>query len=76
MRPSDWQIGVTLQQEILPRVSIEVGYTRRGCRTSPSPTTGHSPLRDFDTFSVVAPLDSRLPGGGGYTVTGLYQRQA
>ena len=28
-RPSDWQIGVTLQQEILPRVSVEVGYTRR-----------------------------------------------
>ena len=28
-RPSDWQIGVTLQQEILPRVSIEVGYSRR-----------------------------------------------
>ena len=28
-RPSDWQVGVTLQQEILPRVSVEVGYTRR-----------------------------------------------
>ena len=28
-RPSDWQVGVTLQQEILPRVSLEVGYTRR-----------------------------------------------
>ena len=24
-RPSDWQIGVTLQQEILLRVSLEVG---------------------------------------------------
>ena len=29
VRPADWQIGVTLQQEILPRVSMEVGYTRR-----------------------------------------------
>ena len=29
VRPSDWQIGVTVQQEILPRVSLEVGYTRR-----------------------------------------------
>ena len=28
-RPSDWQFGVTLQQQILPRVSVEVGYSRR-----------------------------------------------
>ena len=29
VRPADWQIGVTVQHEVLPRVSVEVGYSRR-----------------------------------------------
>ncbi len=29
MRSGDWQIGASIQQEILPRVSLEVGYYRR-----------------------------------------------
>jgi hypothetical protein len=71
-RPSDWQIGVTLQQEILPRVSLEVGYTRRWLQNfTVTDNLAVSPA-DFDTFTLVAPSDSRLPGGGGYTVTGLY----
>ena len=28
-RPGDWQYGVSVQQQVLPRVSIEVGYNRR-----------------------------------------------
>src|SRR5206468_5514913 len=28
-RPSDWAFGMSIQQEIMPRVSIEVGYVRR-----------------------------------------------
>ena len=27
---------------------------------------------DFDPFCITAPIDSRLPGGGGYQVCGLY----
>ena len=29
VRPYDWQWGVSVQQEILPRTSLEVGYARR-----------------------------------------------
>ena len=29
VRPYDWQWGASVQQEILPRTSLEVGYARR-----------------------------------------------
>ena len=72
VRPADWQIGVTLQQQLLPRVSVEVAYVRRWLKNfalTDNLLVGQS---DFTQFSVVAPLDPRLPGGGGYTISGLY----
>src|SRR5690606_12056650 len=29
VRPGDWQIGASVQQELLPRVAAELGYQRR-----------------------------------------------
>ena len=29
VRPSDWGLGVSVQQQIFPRASVEVGYYRR-----------------------------------------------
>ena len=29
MRDYDWQWGLTVQQQILPRVSVDAGYSRR-----------------------------------------------
>jgi hypothetical protein len=91
-RRGEWQLGIGIQHEILPRLSGEVTYNRRnysnivvtdevgqGCdrflgavaleacqeayRNFSSP--------DFDFFSVRAPVDPRLPGGGGYLIRGL-----
>ena len=71
-RPSDWQITATVQQEILPRVSVEVGYTRRWLQNFTVTDNLAVAPSDFTQFSVTAPLDPRLPGGGGYVVSGLY----
>ena len=72
VRENDWQWGVTVQQEIRPRVSLEVGYARRWFRgVTVTDNTNRSPDQ-YDSYIVTAPSDSRLPGGGGYPIR-IYQ---
>ena len=73
VRASDWQFGATVQQELLPRVSVEAGYFRRWLQGFFVTDNLSRAPADFGTFSVTAPLDSRLPGGGGNVVGGLYR---
>ena len=72
VRPSDWGLTASVQQEVLPRVSVEVGYTRRWLQHFVVTDNLVVTAADFGQFSVTAPSDSRLPGGGGYSVAGLY----
>jgi hypothetical protein len=72
VRASDWDLGVTVQQQIMPRASLEVAYTRRwynGFTVTDNLATANS---DWSPYSITAPADSRLPGGGNYVVSGLY----
>ena len=76
IRPSDWSFGVSVQQQIFPRASVEVGYYRRAFTmyTTGGIVTDNLSIgpNDVKSYSVTAPLDSRLPGGGGNTVSNLY----
>jgi hypothetical protein len=72
VRPSDWNLGVTIQQQIRPRSSVDVTYSRRWYRGFSVVDNLAVQPSDFTPFSVVAPLDPRLPGGGGYAVSGLH----
>jgi hypothetical protein len=72
VRPSDWNLGLSVQREVLPRTSVEVGYFWRWFRGFAVTDNLAVTPAEFDSFSVVAPADSRLPDGGGYTVSGLY----
>ena len=71
VRGYNWEFAASVQREVLPQVSVDLGYFRRwfgNLRTTDDRAL--SPA-DFDTFSIPAPSDPRLPDGGGYTVGGL-----
>jgi hypothetical protein len=76
VRQSDWQWGVTLQQEVLPRVSAEVSYNRRWFLGNKVTDNTLRTAADYQEFTLTAPEDARLPGGGGYPIPLLMVTQA
>jgi Carboxypeptidase regulatory-like domain len=72
VRSNDWQIGASVQQQLLPRVSVEVGYFRRWLNNFTVTDNLAVGANDFTSYSITAPTDVRLPDGGGYVVGGLY----
>jgi len=71
-RPYNWGLGITVQQEVMPRVSVNVGYFRNWWGNWYVVDNRATAPSDYTPFSITAPLDPRLPNGGGYTVGGLY----
>ena len=75
-RPSDWAFGLSVQQEIFPRASVEVGYHRRSFTmfTTEGSVTDNLEVgpNDIAAYTVSVPSDPRLPGGGGGTIGPLY----
>ena len=75
VRASDWQWGATVQHQIIPRVSLEVGYARRwwdgpggtGWELGVTDNINRRPS-DYEQWVITAPRDPRLPGGGGYAI--------
>ena len=96
-RRGEWQFGLGIQHELLPRLSVEVVYNRRtyfnilvsdqlgnGCdrfggaqdiRTCQDQMLAYKST-SYDFYTITAPLDPRLPGGGGYTILGLRDLKA
>jgi hypothetical protein len=91
-RQREWQLGIGIQHEILPRLSGEVTYNRRMYSNLVTTDTlnigcdrfGRGDVKQcqeamlrysnpsYDFYSVVAPVDPRLPDGGGYRVLGQF----
>ena len=72
LRPWDYQFGVAVQQQLTSRISAEVQWNKRwfdGYYVTRNTAINPS---DWQSYNITAPVDSRLPGGGGYAVTGLH----
>ena len=70
-RNSDWQFSAGVQHELLPRVSVDVSYSRRWWGNFFATHNSALGPQDYDEVTLTAPRDPRLPGGGGYPVSFL-----
>jgi hypothetical protein len=71
-RPYVWSTGLAVQQELLPGLALTVGYFRNSWGNLSMVDNTLTAASDYTPFSVRAPQDSRLPGGGGNVVSGLF----
>lgn len=70
-RGYNWEFTASIQQEILPRLGVDVQYARRWYGNLRVTDDRAVSAADYTRFTFTAPSDSRLPGGGGYTLTGF-----
>ena len=71
-RTYNWEMGVSVQQELVPGVGLTVGYVRRWFGNFYTADNTQTTAADYTPFSIPIPVDQRLPDGGGGTVSGLY----
>jgi len=71
IRAHNTQFGISVQQEVLPSVAVEAGYYQRWFPVfSVTDNRAVTPAA-YDGWSLTAPADPRLPGGGSYVIRDL-----
>lgn len=81
-----WDLSAEVQHQLTPGISVKGGWYRNwtnqfgnifsgsgggGWPTGVTDNVAVTPA-DFQPYCITAPVDPRLPGGGGYPVCGLY----
>jgi hypothetical protein len=75
IRPANWQVSASVSQQLRSGVGLNVGYYRTWYTNQRVTRNDAVPQTAYDPFCVTLPTDSRLPGGGGDQVCGLYDVQ-
>ena len=70
VRPYNWEFSAGVQRQVASRMSVEFAYFRRWFGNFAATDNRALAASDFSPFSVTAPVDSRLPGGGGVVTSG------
>lgn len=71
-RRYNWEVSASVTQQLMSRVSVDVAYFRRAQGNFTTTDNLDVTPVDFQPYCVTAPVDSRLPGGGGNEICGLY----
>jgi hypothetical protein len=71
-RPMEWGVGLSLQREVTPGMSVEVGWRRRWIDKWTLIHNDANTHADFTEYSVTAPVDPRLGDVSGRVVDDLW----
>lgn len=72
VRPYNWQMATSVQQELRPGLAVAVAYYRTWFGNFRSTDNLSVTPADYDPFCITAPVNANLPDGGGYQICGLY----
>jgi len=72
VRRYNWEMSMGVQHELLPSVAVSATYFRRWYGNFIVTDNLAFAPTDYSPYEVSIPVDSRLPGGGGQTISGLY----
>jgi hypothetical protein len=69
-RPTNWEESVSVQHALFPRVSVTGGFYHRSFQHRQyTKNTLIDPSADYQAYTIAAPSNASLPGGGAQQVT-------
>jgi hypothetical protein len=72
LRPYNWETTTVIERQLMTGVSVTLGYYHKVFKGFTVSDNLLVTPADYSTYCITAPVDARLPGGGGNQICGLY----